>query len=82
MGFCIRAVHSRNPGKHCINHLFSPDAECRAFNLNEEQGAGGGWDEWMGGCGWVGERGREKHIEAKSRDVMVPVGMESPCLTQ
>lgn len=36
----------------------------------------------MDGWVWVGERGREKHIEAKSRDVMVPVGMESPCLTR
>lgn len=42
MGFYIRAVHHRNPGKHCVNHLFSPDAECRAR----------GWrwvDGWVGG---------------------------------
>lgn len=51
MGFYIRAVHCRNPGKHCVNLLFSPDAECRAFILNEEQGAGGGWmNGWV--CGW------------------------------
>lgn len=79
MGFYIRAVHHRNPGKHCVNLLFSPDAECRAFILNEEQGARGGWmDGWVGG----GELERERRTEAKRRDVMVPGGIEYPCLTQ
>lgn len=56
------------PGKkHCVNLLFSPDAEWRAFTLNEEQGAGGGW---MYGGGYRGS-------EAKRRDVTVPGGMES-----
>ncbi len=42
MGFYIRAVHRRSPGKHCVNHLFSPDAEYRARGLR--------WvDGWVGG---------------------------------
>lgn len=57
MGYCWRAGHSRNSGKRCINYLFPPDAECSAFSLNEELGAGGGWVKWTGG---VGERSREK----------------------
>lgn len=57
MGFYIRAEHYREPGKHCVNLLFSPDAECRAFILG-------------------------RRIEAKRRDIMVPGGTESPCLTQ
>lgn len=36
-------------------------------------------DVWMEGRG----RGRKKErIEAKRRDVTMPVGMESPCLTR
>lgn len=58
MGFYMRAVHRRNPGKHCVNLLFYPDAECRAFFLNEEQGARSGWMD-----GWV----RERQNEAKRR---------------
>lgn len=75
MGYCKRAGHSRNPGKHCINYLFPPDAECSAFNLNEEQGTGGGWVEWTGGCGWEKQGKAERW---KKSDEMVPVEMESP----
>lgn len=57
MGYCRRAGHSRNPGKRCINYLFPPDAECSAFGLNEELGAGGGWGE-MAGWVWVKEAGK------------------------
>lgn len=35
MGLFIIAVHRRNPGKHCVNLWLSPDAEFRAFVLND-----------------------------------------------
>lgn len=87
MRFYIHAVHHRNLGKHCVNLLFSPDAECRAFSLNAEQGTGGGCvGSYVYGrvVGYVvrGEEGRERQTEAKRGDVIVPERTESPSLTQ
>lgn len=58
MGFCMRAVHSRNPGKHCINHLLSPDASVELSFEMEERGLGGGRDGCMDGRERKGEEER------------------------
>lgn len=79
-GISYGILHQGNAQQERWEALHQSISRCCVQSFQFKRGARGawiGWDGWM----WVKQAG-EKWIKAKRRDVMVPVGMESPSPTQ